>query len=139
MRTALDTNVISGLWSAGRLAPAVAALLRRCRDAGGLAISGAVYAELLAHPHASAEFVNAFLRDTGVEVDFELGVAAWELAGLAFAAYANRRRRSGGGAPRRILADFLIGAHAQLHADRLATLDAGAYASDFPALALLTA
>jgi predicted nucleic acid-binding protein len=138
LRTALDTNVISGLWSAGPLAPAVAALLRRCRDAGGLAISGAVYAELLAHPGASAGFVQAFLRDAGVEVDFDLGAAGWKLAGRSFAAYANRRRRSGGGAPRRILADFLIGAHAQLHADRLATLDAGGYASDFPGLALLT-
>ncbi len=136
MRTALDANLISGLWSTGPLTPLVATLLARCRNEGGLAISGAVYAELLAHPRASTEFVKAFLRDAAIEVDFELGAAAWELAGRSFAAYANRKRRSGGGVPRRILADFLIGAHAQVHADRLATLDAG-YAGDFPDLPLL--
>jgi predicted nucleic acid-binding protein len=139
LRTALDTNVISGLWSAGPLAPRVATLLARCRHEGGLAISGAVYAELLAHPRASIEFVNAFLRDAEIAIDFELGAAAWELAGLTFAAYATRRRRSSGGGPRRILADFLIGAHAQVHTDRLATLDARGYAGNFPDLPIVVA
>ncbi len=37
----------------------------------------------------------------------------------------------------RLLADFVIGAHALLQADRFLTLDAGAYEQDFPDIALL--
>jgi predicted nucleic acid-binding protein len=39
---------------------------------------------------------------------------------------------SGGGNPKRLLVDFLIGAHAILKDDRLLTLDASCYREDFP-------
>ena len=38
---------------------------------------------------------------------------------------------------RRLVVDFLIGAHASLHADRLCTFDPRFYARDFPKLPLI--
>lgn len=61
----------------------------------------------------------------------------WRLAAQTFAAYAQRRRDSSGRHPKRFLADFLVGAHATLEADRLVTIDADRYRTDFPNLALL--
>lgn len=49
-------------------------------------------------------------------------------------AYAARRRTSGGGTPRRVLADFVIGTHAASRAAQLVTLDAQHYAACFPDL-----
>jgi predicted nucleic acid-binding protein len=59
------------------------------------------------------------------------------LAAETFAAYAIRRRRSGGGSPKRLLPDFVIASHAMLKADRLMTRDASRYAQDFPNLRLI--
>jgi predicted nucleic acid-binding protein len=58
----------------------------------------------------------------------------WHAAGAAFAAYAARRRRSKGGEPKRLLVDFIVGAHAVLKADRLLTLDPARYSLAFPKL-----
>jgi predicted nucleic acid-binding protein len=72
-----------------------------------------------------------------IAVDFDLGEDVWQLAATSFAAYAIRRRRSGGGSPKRLPADFLIAAHALLKADRLMTRDASRYTQDFPNLRLM--
>jgi predicted nucleic acid-binding protein len=71
-----------------------------------------------------------------VAVDFDLDEAVWHLAASGFSAYAIRRR-SGGGSPKRLLADFVIAAHALLKADRLMTLDANRYSQDFPKLRIV--
>ena len=99
---------------------------------------GPVYIELLAHPTASQTFVHKFLTDTGIMVDFELDEDVWRTAATAFAAYAQRRRRSGGQTPKRLPVDFLIAAHALLRADRLMTLDASYYQKDFPKLPIVS-
>jgi predicted nucleic acid-binding protein len=137
MRTAIDTNVISCLWSSTPLAAQMARLLGRANNEGGLVICGPVYAELLAHPKPTEQFVDEFLITTGVEVDYLLDEKIWRQAGRRFAAYAGRWRRSGGGSPKRLLVDFLIGAHASLCADRLMTLDRDRYTQDFPRLRLI--
>jgi predicted nucleic acid-binding protein len=70
-------------------------------------------------------------------VDFLLEEPVWRKAAERFAAYAQRRRSSGGGSAKRVLADFLIAAHALLNADQFFTLEASRYRQDFPELRLL--
>lgn len=137
MRTSVDTNIISALWSREPLAGRMSTLLGQAHAAGALVISGAVYAELLAHPLAQETFLRQFLVDTHIRVDFETDESVWRRAGQGFSAYAKRRRASGGGEPRRLLVDFLVGAHAELRAERLLTLDAARYSQDFPGLKLM--
>lgn len=139
MRTAVDTNVISALWSREPLASQMAALLGRSQSEGGVVICAPVYAELLAHPKTTAEFVDEFLAKADIAVDFLLDEQVWREAGRVFAANAKRRRRSGERRPKRLLVDFLVGAHAGLGADCLLTLDASRYEQYFPQLRLIPA
>ena len=136
MKTAVDTNVFFTLWSREPGAGEMIALLGQARSQGGVVVCGAVYAELLAHLKASAVFVDDFLLQTGIAVEFDLDEKIWRDVARAYAAYAQRRRRSGSTQAKRLLVDFLIGAHATHRADRLLTLDASRYAKDFPRLAL---
>ena len=132
MLSAIDTNVISALWSREPTAHRLATWLNEARMAGGLVICAPVHAELQAHPAADEPLVNRFLNDTDIRIDFDLGEQVWLAAGEAFAAYAVRRRSSGGSEPKRLLVDFIVGAHALKRADRLLTLDANRYRIDFP-------
>jgi|SRR5690242_11557694 len=136
MRTAVDTNVLSALWSREPLASDMARKLGEARKEGGLVVGAPVYAELLAHPDATEGFVNQFLSDTGVAVDFDLQPRVWLEAARRFARYAKRRRKATAISPRRLLADFIIGAHALAQADCLMTLDPRRYRQDFPELRL---
>jgi predicted nucleic acid-binding protein len=77
MRTAVDTNVISALWSGEPSARRIEAHLGDAKNQGGLVIGAPVYAELLAHPKATESFVNAFLADTGIAVDFDFHHSVW--------------------------------------------------------------
>jgi hypothetical protein len=111
--------------------------LNRARAQGGLVVCAPVFVELAAHPAVSSAFVDRFLSETGITVEFVLDEPVWRKAAERFAAYAKRRRRSGGATPKRFLADFLIAAHALLRADRLFTLDPSRYQQDFPELRLV--
>jgi predicted nucleic acid-binding protein len=110
--------------------------LHEARQGNKLLICAPVYAELLAYPKASKSFVEQFLQETGISVDFDVTEAIWRDAGLRFSRYASGRRRFGGGQPRRPLVDFFVGAHALIKADSLFTLDRERYAKDFPELHL---
>jgi predicted nucleic acid-binding protein len=137
VRTAIDTNIFSALWSSELGAREILQQLGDAKSLGGLLISPVVYAELLAYPKATEAFLNRFLSDTGVTVDFQLDEPVWVEAGRRFARYAGHRRKSGSGEPKRLLADFLVGAHALLQADRLMSLDPTRYEQYFPELKLL--
>jgi predicted nucleic acid-binding protein len=100
-------------------------------------ISAPVFVELSAVPGLNVKTVRQVLAETSITIDFDLEEEVWMLAAASFAAYAIRRRRSGGGSPKRLLPDFVIASHALLRADRLMTRDASRYAQDFPALRLL--
>lgn len=132
MRTAIDSNVVSSLWSSEPSADAIESALINARAGGGLVICAPVFVELLAHPLAKPGVMDRFLAKTGIVVDFALDEPIWRRAAEGFGAYAQRRRRSGGDQPKRLLADFIIAAHASLHADQLMTLDARRYTQDFP-------
>jgi hypothetical protein len=137
VRTALDTNVISAVWSGSSPSAQVASALAQAGNEGALVICAPVYVELMAYPGATTEYLDKFLASTRVEVDFLIDEPVWREAARHFAEYARRRRKSGGGEAKRLLVDFVIGAHASVHADRLFTLDPHRFAKDFPKLRLI--
>jgi predicted nucleic acid-binding protein len=138
MVTAIDTNILVALWDLDDSLNQVAQRsLDEAQNRGALVISAPVFAELLAFPARNAVFVDTFLNETGIAVEWNLDEGIWRLAAEAFQKYASRRRKQGeSGGPRRILADFLIGAHAQKRGYRLLTLDEGLYPTAFPRLIL---
>jgi predicted nucleic acid-binding protein len=139
MTTAIDTNVIVTLWDEDRsvFQPARSALEAAHRR-GNLIVAAPVFAELIAAPGRSENFVGAFFENTGIAIDWELGEEVWRAAGNAFRDYAERRRKQRDFGTRRILADFLIGAHAAAHDYRLLTLDERLYRAAFPSLKVET-
>ena len=138
MITAIDTNVLVALWDLDEALNSAAQLALDAAFARGkLVISGAVFAELLAFPRRTETFLDQFLKDTGITVDWTTDESIWRVAGKAFQKYANRRRKQQAGGPRRILADFLIGAHALEKGYGLLTLDEGIYRAAFPKLQIM--
>jgi len=138
MTAAIDTNVLVGLWDLDdELNASAQAALDTAFAQGRLVISGAVFAELLAFPRRSELFVDQFLSETGISVDWTTDDAIWRTAGRAFQGYAKRRRRQKSKGPRRLLGDFLIGAHALERGFSLLTLDDGIYRAAFPKLRIL--
>lgn len=135
MRTALDTNVVSDLWTPD---PAVSkparAALETAAQRGALVMCGAVFAELLAAPGRSQALLDEFVVATGASVDWSLDEPIWRAAGAAYQAHANRRRPAGASPPRRLLADFVIGAHAARRADAILTSDPSLYRRHFAGL-----
>lgn len=123
MITAVDTNVLVGfLLPDHAFNQRAAVALEAAARVGTLVIAPLVYVELLAVPGKTRLWMDEFLQDVGIAVEWELKEATWLEAGEAFVAYAQRRRKSGE-TPRRIMADFVIGAHALRQADRLLTAD----------------
>jgi predicted nucleic acid-binding protein len=139
MATAIDTNIIVGLWHhdpavGGAVEAALEAAFRR----GSLVVAAPVFAELIAAPGRTEDFVNAFLSENRIAIDWNLEESIWRAAGRAFQAYAERRRSQGDQGTRRLLADFLIGAHAQVRGYRLLSLDERVYRAAFPELKVET-
>ena len=117
-------------------------------------ISEAVYSEL-APRFLSHNALAQFLTDTGVRLE-PSGADALYLAGRQWREYLERRPQlmvcpacgsaqdarcgSCGNrlAPRQhVIADFMIGAHAVVHADRLLTRDLGYFRTYFPNLKMV--
>ena len=92
----------------------------------------------MAAPGFTEASLTEFCSATGIVVEWQMTESVWREAGRSFQAYAKRRRRSGDHYPRRILADFLIGAHALVNGYPLLTMDKSIYRAGFPALKLLT-
>lgn len=137
MITALDTNILVSLWNEDdSLNLAAKAAMPAALEVGSLVIAAPVFSELLASPSKDEAFLDEFLAATGISVDWDLGETIWRIAGRAFLAHAARRRRQRGPGPRRIVADFLIGAHAFQNGFSLLTLDVQFFRAAFPRLAL---
>lgn len=139
MTISIDSNIISALWNDEDTHNIRASeLLRKVYALDALVISGAVYSELMAGPLGSDAVLDEYLVSTKTAVDWSFGEADFREAGRAFRELAERRRRSGSKPPRRILADFLIGAHSLVRGYTLLTLDEEHYSLAFPKLKIFS-
>ena len=131
MITALDSSV---LWAIIRKEPGsdqwLDALIQAASD-GPLVISPIAFAEL-APSTIDAPALVTFLGQLAIIYD-PVAPAAAHLAGLTFKLY-----RQAGGPRQHLVPDFLIAAHAQVQADRLAAIDRGYLRNWFPNLRLLS-
>lgn len=137
MRTAIDTNILPALWGREASAERIAEFLYEAAGDGALVVSPIVYVEARAHPYVTEEEMHRFLETNRIAVDWKLEQPVWLLAAQRFEQHVNRRRRQLSSEPRRFPADFLVGAHALLQAERLVTLDQRGYRMDFPELNLV--
>src|ERR1700733_11091512 len=109
MTTAIDSNVFIAFWDASdALNSLPQSALTAAWNRGLLVVAPPVYAELLAFPGRSEPFLEAFLRETGITVEWEIDEATWLSSGRSFKTQAAPRSPKKGPPPRRILADFLI-------------------------------
>jgi hypothetical protein len=136
VRTALDSNILSAIWSNEPSARAISKELSESLRIGTILLSPVAYAELLAHPRVTPSTLRLLLDKASVQIDFALTESVWTEAGLRYAQYAERRRRALGEFPKQLLPDFLVGSHALHQADRLMTFDIKRYRSYFPELIL---
>ena len=128
---AVDSSVLLDvLTEDGRFAQASEACLNDALAAGDVVICDAVVAE-----------VQTMLdtRDTAMDALSQLGIrylAPTEQAAVR-AGHMQRRFRDRGGRRDRVVADFLIGAHAMLQCGALITRDAGFFRDYFKGLKLI--
>ncbi len=138
MTTAIDTNIIVSFWDENDALNLLAkSALNSALARGGLVVAAPVYAELLAFPTRSESLLDYFFKDTGVAVDWNMDEPIWRTAGRAFQSHASRRKTRHAPGPRRILADFLIGAHAFRRGYTLLTMDDQIYRTAFPRLTIV--
>ncbi len=128
MISAVDSSVILDVLTDSRaFAESSVSSLRRGAQEGRLVVCECVLAEIYPAIGESSRF-REFLADWQLEFapsDAESAI----LAGEIFARSLRRGRGKG-----RVLADFLIGAHALVHADRLIARDRGFFRVDFSTL-----
>lgn len=133
MITAVDTNVILDVAADDPIhAHGSERQLIRALDLGSLVVSEVVYAEL-APQYDSREALDMALGMLEIRIAESGSDIAW-LAGRKWKDY-----RDAGGTRQRLLADFLIGAHAMLRADCLLTRDRGFFATYFSELRIFEA
>ncbi len=128
MITFVDTNVLLDVFLPDpEWGEKSARALEEAFEAGSMIINEIIYAEL------APQFGKQDLLDTTLA---RLGIRTLPLdRTVAFrAGMAWREYRSAGGRRNRILADFLIGAHAEMQAERLLTRDRGFYKKYFESL-----
>lgn len=131
MITAVDTNVLLDIFGADPVfGPRSVRALRSCLREGRLVACEVVWTEV-----ASMFPSPALARESIERLAVEFSAVGQETALAAATAW--KAYRSRGGRRQRVVADFLIGAHAQLQAERLLTRDRGFYRAYFAGLEVL--
>ena len=130
MTTALDSSVLCTIIKKEPGHDRWVEALMRAASEGPLVISPVAFAELSPSTTDAAE-LTAFLSRLAISYD-PISPEAAHRAGLTF-----KRYRQAGGPRQHLVPDFVIAAHAQTQADRLAAIDRGYLRKWFPALKLL--
>lgn len=157
MISAVDTNILFDILIPGEPhSESSKRLLDQHLASGRLILCETVFAELAAR-FPSEQELKLFLADTGMKLVPSNEKSLW-LAGMRWAEYARRSKRNNfscsecgrnftincpyckAAITRRqiVLSDFLIGAHALVHADCLLSRDLGIYKSNFQDLKIVS-
>jgi predicted nucleic acid-binding protein len=130
LRTAIDSSVILDVITQDpQWAESSAASIRQAMRSGSLILGECVLAEIT--PVFKNKDLRTFLSDWGITF-VPSSIESSHLAGTMYLQYLNRK-----GTSRRVLPDFLIGAHARCHADRLLARDRGYYRDYFTDLLVI--
>ena len=131
MITAVDTNVLLDVFLADpKFGQKSKQALRESIQTGSVIACEVVWAEVSGQ-FPSANQATLALERLGLSFS-SLCLRSAEKSGEAWRAY-----RARGGSRQRVIADFLIGAHALAHADRLLTRDLGYFRTYYPTLVLI--
>ena len=132
----LDTNILLALWNDEPSSSAIIKMLNLEQQRFQFTISSVVFIELAAHPNITLPVLNQTLNNMRIKHDQGYSAEIIDDCAKRFAAYAQRRREAGS-TPKRLLADFLVGAHSLHRNKTLMTLDSSRYKQDFPELQIL--
>lgn len=136
MKYSLDTNVIISHFKADKFSEDTDRFFAWVRESGhGLYIADIVYAELYTgiylseDPAPEERLIQKFLAVNGIEVKSPSTRVA-KRAGEIYSKYLQKNNRSF----KRILPDFIIGAHAEKYSDVLVTWNPSDYRINIPVM-----
>lgn len=129
--TAVDTSVLIDVFGAdARFGAASGHALRTCLNEGSVVVCDVVWSETRVAFVSDEAFAQAMTT-------LQIGYSALTEQAASAAGVICRKYRSSGGRRDRVIADFLIGAHALAQCDRLLTRDRGYYRKYFTGLVVV--